>query len=758
MDKRKKIIAGTAGAIAAAGLCVGGIFYVSRENPDLIDDILSGNVKSIFSGDDEEDEKKMDDEKIDADAAGKEKEDEEDADGDANGGQNKATQTNFVDNGGAHVSGTPASQGFSIKMSDLCTFSDPAGLSFDTRYVLHGGSGCTPARRASAAGYTCKEAYVILYAKGGKAAGEYQCFVMASEADARGLAAEYAAYYNGGGTSTGRWGDVVYIYSSGSYVQTSINTYADSGVISSATPEAYLAMSFYFGGMSEYHGSSGTGTTGSQGSSGSKPGTSGGQGSTDKPGTSGGQGSTDKPGTSGGQGSTDKPGESDKPSDPENPGGDEPEVPSSGISAAATKKEDCYPIRMSDTYLYEDPAELDFDTRYVIYAGEGSMAAAAMGGQAGTTVSRVYEIVYTKDGEGAAEYKLFVAADAAGAEAMVNVFGGQAVENIYIQYADADTLKLMIQYGALYAGLDETVEAYLQNMLDKEGYSIYQRTDSDIEEPGGGEPGGEEPEEPDFGTAQTDSFDIKVTDSFTYRDPEGLLYDKRYAVCGGTGCMIAMPYQADGVQEAYDIIYSKGDKVAGEYRVFVLETEEQAQNLRQKFIEQDMTEAEIQCEGNVLVQNCGTMVQDMIDMYYQFGMLSEATPKAYMNMLVNTPQEQGGMTECTKEAEQTKTFEQEDIKQAKAANVRFAQAADQNPPMQQQQAGTGSVQEPETGDFQVENAGSGEEKQEVTTAKTEPEAAGSEQPVQEEKVPETEENSTPDADTAAQSDTAAVQQ
>ena len=93
-----------------------------------------------------------------------------------------------MDNGGAQVSGTSASNSYSIsysiKMSDLCTFSDPSGISFDRRYVLHGGSDCMPARRAANQGYSCKEAYVVLYAKGGKAAGEYVCYVMSSEAEA----------------------------------------------------------------------------------------------------------------------------------------------------------------------------------------------------------------------------------------------------------------------------------------------------------------------------------------------------------------------------------------------------------------------------------------------------------------------------------------------------------------------------------------------------------------------------------------------
>ena len=112
------------------------------------------------------------------------------------------------------MGGTSASDSYPIKMSDLCTFSDPAGLSFDTRYVLHGGSDCMPAKRVASTGYTCKEAYVILYARGGQAVGQYECYVMNSESDARGLASALAAAYGSdGGFSYGNWGDVAYMYS-----------------------------------------------------------------------------------------------------------------------------------------------------------------------------------------------------------------------------------------------------------------------------------------------------------------------------------------------------------------------------------------------------------------------------------------------------------------------------------------------------------------------------------------------------------------
>ena len=224
MEKKKKIMIGV---IAALVLCLsfGGGYLLSKNGG--VDELLeeTGLTKNSKKNKDSGKGNTDKDDGVDAGAAG--------AGGDANSGDagnaggagNDSTQqTGYVDNGGASVGGRSASNSYSIKMSDLCTFSDPSGISFDTRYVLYGGADCHPAKKASASGYSCKAAYVVLYAKGGKAAGEYQCFVMNNESDAQGLAGKYASIYNGGGQSSGRWGDVVYVYSSGSYVQTSIDT------------------------------------------------------------------------------------------------------------------------------------------------------------------------------------------------------------------------------------------------------------------------------------------------------------------------------------------------------------------------------------------------------------------------------------------------------------------------------------------------------------------------------------------------------
>lgn len=213
---KKRIIIG---GVASAMLCTGfGSGYLIARNggvDEFIEDtILSKSDKSLDKNKDKNSKNK--DNKVDAGSAGAKK------DGAAGAGNaGNTTKTGYVDNGGASVGGTSAENSYSIKMSELCTFTDPSGISFDTRYVLYGGPDCIPAKRAAAAGVgTCKGAYAILYTSGGKAVGEYICYVMSNEAEAQSLAAAFSGY-----DASGNWGDVAYVYSSGSYVQTSIDTY-----------------------------------------------------------------------------------------------------------------------------------------------------------------------------------------------------------------------------------------------------------------------------------------------------------------------------------------------------------------------------------------------------------------------------------------------------------------------------------------------------------------------------------------------------
>lgn len=641
MKTRTKVIAGVAVAALACGVGTGA--YLITKNggiEELLEDSPLADLADKIKGDD-----------VDAGSAGNQDKDGADGAsgaGGASGTDGAVQQTGYVDNGGAQVGGTSASNSYPIKMSDLCTFSDPSGLSFDTRYVLHGGSDCIPAKRANAQGYSCKEAYVVLYAKGGQAAGEYVCYVMSSEAEAQRMASAYAGVYNGGGQSAGRWGDVVYVYSSGDYVQTSIRTYYDQGVIKSETPAAYLGMQFYFGGMSEYQppASSGNGSGGSGG---------GGGGSTPGGSTPGGTtpgGNTPGGNTPGGDTPV-GPEEPDQPDEPDDP--DTPD-PSGETSVAVTDEQltdkleealatadNSFPVELTDKYTFEDPEGLEYDTRYVLYGGEGSGAVTAVS-MAGATANGVYDIYYLKDGEIVRGYRCFDAASTADAEQLKAIYGYQTVVGedgepvqtgmgeaevagrVTVLQWDPDMLKMMI---SVYSK-DGTPEGYMQALKKNDGY-CYFRNPNPAEEPSDGL----------TGTTPEESFTVTVSDSYTFDEAQvlpGTEYDRRYVLYGDETNGFAAQ---QGARAFYDVIYEQNSQALYEIKIYVMPGEEEAQTLAGQLVTAGMYAVAMPGTDAVLV--IGTDLQDTIDMYAQYGQIAEATPRAYIEGFLMKL----GMTEVT---------------------------------------------------------------------------------------------------------------
>ena len=233
----KKILIGVAVVLVLCVCVVGGVFLLRDGN--------AGTTLSERISADKDDDR-------DADGKG-DASDSEDAEAEEQSeeAEEAAAAGVYVSTGRSSATGTSADQSYSIRMSDLCTFTDSAGLKFDRRYVLYGGADCTPARAARQNGCSCVGAYEILYVRGGQPVGEYMCYVMSSVADAQKMVSLYA---DAGSSDyrVGRWGDVAYVYSSGSYVQTTIDTYYSYGVLKDKTPESYLGMQFLFRGMSEY--------------------------------------------------------------------------------------------------------------------------------------------------------------------------------------------------------------------------------------------------------------------------------------------------------------------------------------------------------------------------------------------------------------------------------------------------------------------------------------------------------------------------
>ena len=127
--------------------------------------------------------------------------------------------------------------------------------------------------------------------------------------------------------------------------------------------------------------------------------------------------------------------------------------------------------------------------------------------------------------------------------------------------------------------------------------------------------------------------DIKITETYTHKDPEGMEYAKRYAYTSGKN----VPELVEDFKEYYDvdfveqfmIIYAdKDNKPLAQYEYYVLTDEEQAK----KCI--DALGGEFTQEGNVAVMvSDAEFTQMMIDMNIQYGSLTENTASAYAEFM-----------------------------------------------------------------------------------------------------------------------------
>ena len=140
-----------------------------------------------------------------------------------------------------------------------------------------------------------------------------------------------------------------------------------------------------------------------------------------------------------------------------------------------------------------------------------------------------------------------------------------------------------------------------------------------------------EPEEPTGDAEKTTS--VKITDTFSAEDPEGVTYETRHVYAGDKNCVMIqnMALQGYNASAMYVILYENEGKAVGEYQIFVCDTEDDANKLKAFYSAagQNLTQ-----DGVVLYMfSDADMVQSTITMYVALGALSEETVNAYLTFV-----------------------------------------------------------------------------------------------------------------------------
>lgn len=136
------------------------------------------------------------------------------------------------------------------------------------------------------------------------------------------------------------------------------------------------------------------------------------------------------------------------------------------------------PVAMTDSYTFENPAELDFDARYVIYCDENSASVATMKDYG---VVSMYSIFYAKADAPVADYEFLICDSAESAKTIADLYASQGMtlttvegdENVLYSFSDGDTLEATIitmeSYGLV---SDSKVSTYAEFMKTTYGGTL----------------------------------------------------------------------------------------------------------------------------------------------------------------------------------------------------------------------------------------------------------------------------------------------
>lgn len=136
------------------------------------------------------------------------------------------------------------------------------------------------------------------------------------------------------------------------------------------------------------------------------------------------------------------------------------------------------PVALTDNYTFENPAELDFDARYVIYCDENSSSVATMKDYG---VVSMYSIYYAKADAPVADYEFLICDSADSAKTITDLYASQGMtltaaegdETVLSSFSDGDTLEANIitmeSYGLV---SDSKVSTYVEFMKTSFGGTL----------------------------------------------------------------------------------------------------------------------------------------------------------------------------------------------------------------------------------------------------------------------------------------------
>lgn len=141
------------------------------------------------------------------------------------------------------------------------------------------------------------------------------------------------------------------------------------------------------------------------------------------------------------------------------------------------------------------------------------------------------------------------------------------------------------------------------------------------------------------GNGGASSGDIKITDEYTHKVPEGLEYETRYVYKSGETCSISTAIEEQYGAKAtshFIIVYAdKNDVAVAQYTYIVMASEEDAKKYQAGYAEVTGTD-KLQVDGKVTIQAFDQQeLANSIDTYVAWSMLKSTSAKEYAKAMAD---------------------------------------------------------------------------------------------------------------------------
>lgn len=134
----------------------------------------------------------------------------------------------------------------------------------------------------------------------------------------------------------------------------------------------------------------------------------------------------------------------------------------------------------------------------------------------------------------------------------------------------------------------------------------------------------------------SDESGVQITENYTFYDPEDLEFDTRYVLYMGPESSLVAPTVEKGELCQYTIIYAKEDTAVAEYSLYVCDSAESAQTIRDEMESYGMV-ADLVEEDNTVISSYSdeAVIEANLSVYQMAELVDDTTASAYVDMYVS---------------------------------------------------------------------------------------------------------------------------